>query len=276
VLSRWHLVRIVVLDALDYAGVGEDFSFGSYPEGDPRSRQVFHYPTPGYANSATSLPVTIKINEWMADNDGVLQDTSDGNFDDWFELYNAGAQGVNLAGYTLTDNFAMPGKFLIPGVYWLPAGGHMLVWADEDSSDNAPGEPLHVNFKLSAGGEEIGLYAPDGALVDGVVFSAQATDRSDGSYPDGGDLIYPMRPPTPGTTNRVLMIEGMGEAPPQGFTVNWLSEPGAVYRLEYIGDLLQSNWTPMMVLTADAPETFIIDTNAVDNVRFYRISEIGP
>jgi len=31
----------------------------------------------------------------------------------------------------------------------------------------------------------------------------------------------------------------------------------------------------MMVLTADAPDTFVIDTNALDAIRFYRISEIG-
>ena len=274
VVLSLHLRQTVVIDALDYAAVGEDFSFGSYPEGDPFSRQVFHHPTPGYANSAVSLPVAIKINEWMADNDGVIQDPSDGNCDDWFELYNAGEQGVNLAGYSLTDNLAWTNKFVIPWMHWLPAGGHMLVWADEDHDEaNAPGQPLHVNFKLSADGEEIGLYAPDGTLVDSVVFGAQATDTSDGSYPDGGHLIYPMRPPTPGTTNRVLMIRGTSRELASGFTVHWLSEPGTAYRLEYIADLLQSNWTPMMVLTANAPETFVTDTNAVDAIRFYRIGE---
>ena len=275
VLSRSYQGRMVVIDWLDYAAVGEDFSFGSYPEGDPRSRLVFHYPTPGYANSAVSLPAAVRINEWMADNDGVIRDLSDGNFDDWFELYNAGAQGVNLAGYTLTDNLAVPDKFLVTDMRWLPAGGHMLVWADEDTQDNAPGEPLHVNFKLSAGGEELGLYAPDGSEVDAVVFGAQAVDRGDGSYPDGSGIVYPMRPPTPGTTNRVLIIRGTSAESPSGFTVSWLSEPGAVYRVEYVPDLLQSNWTPMMVLTADAPDTFVIDTNALDAIRFYRISEIG-
>lgn len=44
------------------------------------------------------------INEWMAANSATLADPADGDFDDWFELYNPDPYPVDLSGYQLTDD----------------------------------------------------------------------------------------------------------------------------------------------------------------------------
>ena len=47
------------------------------------------------------------INEFLASNTGVIQD-ADGDYSDFIELYNAGDQPLDLAGWHLTDD----GEFL--------------------------------------------------------------------------------------------------------------------------------------------------------------------
>ena len=83
------------------------------------------------------------------------------------------------------DNLAAPTKWRFPVGKPLDttisAGGYLLIWADNDITDSG----LHANFKLSAGGEEIGLFDVDGStLVDSVVFGQQTADVSYGRFPD--------------------------------------------------------------------------------------------
>jgi len=135
------------------------------------------------------------INEWMAANSRSLADPADGHYDDWFELYNPGTNAVDLAGYYLTDTLANRFKYRITtnGPHSIPPLGYLLVWADEDTAQNmlggVPSTDLHVNFKLAAGGEQIGLFAADGAQIDAVTFGQQIDDVSLGRYPDGSANI---------------------------------------------------------------------------------------
>ncbi len=198
VLVWQHLDRTIALDAIAYADIAADSSYGSYPEGDPHALQVFHSPTPALPNSPAWPPVPVRINEWMPGNSLTAADPADGDFDDWFELYNAGATPVDLASYTLTDDLDNPAKHLIPPGTIVPAGGFLLIWADEEDDQNAPGRDLHASFKLAIGGEQLGLFAPDGSLVDALSYGPQANDVSAGRFPDGADLpFYEMSPPTP-------------------------------------------------------------------------------
>jgi len=275
VLAREHLGDAVVLDALAYDRIGANYSYGSYPEGDPRSRLVFHCPTPGQPNSRTSQVTTVAINEWMADNDGAFADPADGDYDDWFELYNYGDADVNLGSYRLTDTPSNTVKYVIPGGTMLGGHDHLLVWADEESGQTVPGGELHVNFKLSKGGESIGLYAPDGTLVDEVVFGPQATDSSEGLWPDGSIGVYRMVPPTPGGANRVLLITGLAGDAPEQVTVSWNAQSGTVYRLDRREDLSTGTWIPLGTVTAQTASVSLTDTNAVPGGRrFYRLARV--
>jgi hypothetical protein len=212
------LVRIVdgqpqITDYLTYANLGPALSYGDWPDGQPFARRIFQSVTPGATNFARTASVF--INEWMASNTETLRDPSDQSFDDWFELYNAGSEPVDLGGYWLADSIVNPnGGFQIPtnGSYVIAPGGFLLVWADEDSSDNNAASPdLHVNFRLSAGQDQIGLFAPDFTPVDRVSFTNHLSNISEGRFADGASAIYVMTNPTPRAPNMV----GGANLPPQ-------------------------------------------------------------
>ena len=96
---------VQLLDYLNYGGLPPGRSYGAFPDGQPFDRQEFAVATPGGTNSNATLPLTVFINEWMADNNGSLVNTNHNNqFDDWFELHNPTASPADLRGYFLTDD----------------------------------------------------------------------------------------------------------------------------------------------------------------------------
>ncbi|HXG48477.1 MAG TPA: lamin tail domain-containing protein, partial [Methylomirabilota bacterium] len=201
------LVRMVegqpqITDYLNY-GLGPNLSYGSAPDGQPFNRVVLFHPTPGATNVTRN--VNLFINEWMAGNTNFLRDPADGDWDDWFEIYNAGEEAVDLAGYYLTDSLTSPTRYKIPGPgrYLVPPGGFLLVWADNETTQNdASVADLHAGFALSRDGEAIGLFAPDGiTVIDAVSFNGQTNDVSEGRYADGADTRYFMTTPTPRQPN---------------------------------------------------------------------------
>ena len=116
----------------------------------------------------------------MASNNSIEPDPQ-GEYDDWIEIYNTGASAVNIGGLYLTDDLSVPNKWQFPDPTNIPAGGFLLVWADGDIGDDG----LHANFKLSATGEEIGLFEADGStLIDSVTYGEQTTDVSYGRFPN--------------------------------------------------------------------------------------------
>ena len=204
-LSRIHSNAPQVIDYVNYAGLHADRSYGSFPDGQSFDRQEFFYVTPGGTNDGRSAPIAVFINEWMAGNVAALADPADGNFEDWFELYNPGTNAVDIAGYYLTDSLTNAlgvvtnkFKYLITtnGPHIIPPQGYLLVWADNETGQNlslgVPRPDLHVNFALSVGGEAIGLFAADGTQIDRVTFGAQTDDVSQGRFPDGGANIFLM------------------------------------------------------------------------------------
>ena len=91
-------------------------------------------------------------------------------------------------------------------------GGFLLVWADEDTIANHTNSPdLHVNFRLSASRDNLSLFAPDLALIDGVSFTNQVSNISQGRFADGASAIYSMTTPTPHLPNTL----GGGNTAPQ-------------------------------------------------------------
>jgi len=202
VLSKSSANQPLILDYIGYGEISADYSLGFYPDGVGRRKQIFYYTTPGGANNNTPAPLTVFINEWMAKNTQTIIDTADGKYHDWFELYNGGPVDADLSGYTLTDTLT---NFAIPTGYTIPAGGYLLVWADNNPAANDTNDQaLHVNFKLSAKGAAIGLLTPNRTVVDNVTFGAQTNDTSEGRWPDGNSgQFYFMPVPTPGSANTI-------------------------------------------------------------------------
>jgi hypothetical protein len=204
VLTRSGTPQLIV-DYLNYELLGNDRSYGAMPDGTPTKRQKFYYATPRQPNSNAYPAFPITVNEWMASNIGTLPDPADFDFDDWFELYNAGPTPIDLSGFRLADTLTNTTQFIIPNGYTIPANGFLLVWADDDTGQNDTNNPdLHVNFRLSQSGEQIALFAPNGTNIDSVVFGVQTNDVSQGRWPDGNSgTFYYMTMPTPSAPNTI-------------------------------------------------------------------------
>lgn len=99
------------------------------------------------------------ISEFMASNKRTLKD-ADGEASDWVEIHNPDAEPVNLDGWYLTDNASNFTKWRFPEVT-IPPKGYLVVFCS-NKNRRVPGQQLHTNFALSAGGEYLGLIAPDG------------------------------------------------------------------------------------------------------------------
>jgi len=147
-----------------------------------------------------TLCQTLWINEFMASNSKTIADPTYKEYGDWIEIYNSGDAVVNLKGYSITDLLSQPQKYIFQSELNVLPRGFILIWAD----DKAVG--AHTNFKLSAGGESIGLFSPAGQVVDSLSFGAQQNDVSYGRYPDGSTHWYTFSPATPGAANLEVSI----------------------------------------------------------------------
>ncbi|HOV77524.1 MAG TPA: lamin tail domain-containing protein, partial [Sedimentisphaerales bacterium] len=143
---------------------------------------------------------TVAINELMASNANVVADEQE-DYDDWIELHNYGDDAVDVAGCFLSDDPADRTKWRIPATggaaTTIPAHGYLLLWADSETDEG----PLHANFRLSASGESVALYDPQGGLLDQVTFRSLSPNTSYARLPDGNGSWQVCTAPTPGSSN---------------------------------------------------------------------------
>ena len=223
--------------------------------------------------TGTSAWPQLRIDEWLAANDGNNADPADGDFDDWLELFNPTAAAVPLDGWTLADSAPDPGvTYVIPAGFVIPAGGRLLVWCDDEAAQSgAPGN-LHVPFKLTSTGETLTLRAPDGTLTDTVTFGQQYDNISQGRTSDGSAIAY-LSTPSPGSENAgpppapTVAVSRSGNI--VTFTLGVV--PNFRYGIEYKNELADAAWTPLGPATiATSPTLTFSDPNAVVPRRFYR------
>ncbi len=153
------------------------------------------------------------INEFLADNVADIADEF-GEHDDWIEIYNGGDDSVNVAGLYITDDLGEPLKWRIPFSdstrTTISPKGFLILWAD-----GTPTQGLtHLGFRLSANGEEIGLYDADSSrFLDTISFGPQSADISRGRQPDGGPVWNFFNETTPGSANSSNGTFGFTAAP---------------------------------------------------------------
>ncbi len=173
-----------------------------------------------------NLP-TLYINEFLASNNYILADEH-GDYDDWIEIYNPGTDPVDIGGYYITDDLTNTTLYQIPTTApdstTVPAGGYLILWADQETSQGI----RHINMKLSASGEEIGLYYSDGSSqIDAITFGAQTSDVSYGRTTDGDASWTTFAAPTPNASNSsnavYVVYPNGGENLFQGssYTIQW-------------------------------------------------------
>lgn len=191
-----------------------DISYGTL--GSAQDEDYFAMPTPGTANVESPFAPftgTVLINEMVATSAGFAPSagiTDDGlpgapTFSDWVELYNPGAGELDISGCRLTDDPTRRARWRFPGGTSIPAGGYLVVLAD---GADASGTYHHANFSLAAGGDYLGLYDPNGILLD--EFSPAYPQQVSG-YSYGRSGYY--ETPTPGAVNGASTLVGIVAAP---------------------------------------------------------------
>ncbi len=143
----------------------------------------------------------VVINEYSAANFSDIADNY-GQFEDWIELYNAGAAAVDLSGYYLSDRESDPMKYVIPAGVSIPAGGYLRFWCS--NRNTFVGTNYHTNFKLTqtTGAEDVVFADAAGTIIDVQhLDNPNQTNHSWGRYPNGAADWRIFTDPTPNASN---------------------------------------------------------------------------
>lgn len=131
---------------------------------------------------------TIRVNEFVTVGSMFGNELdSIGSTSDWLELYNTTNDTIFFKNgeWTLTDSVGWYDKWVMPDTFISPKG-FLVVWCDDMDTTITQ---LHASFKLSSGGEDIGLYynKPGAArlAVDEFTYTQQSASTSQARYPDG-------------------------------------------------------------------------------------------
>jgi Lamin Tail Domain/CotH kinase protein len=137
----------------------------------------------------------VRINEVLATNTTAY--TNGTTHPDYIEIFNPRTTAIDLTGYQLSDDPALPGKFVFPAT--MLAAGTALV-LNADAPDGNPG--FHLGFSLDGDGEQVILSAPvaaGGGVIDSISFGLQVPNLSIGRI--GRAATWDLNQPTPGTAN---------------------------------------------------------------------------
>jgi len=152
---------------------------------------------------------------------GDLHNNNYTNYLEWIEITNTGSDAFDLTNFCLTNDLAVPGKWLIPSTVVAP--GHAVIfWAD------GVGLSDHMNFKLKQTGGTLALFSPAQVLVHSVTYPAQVTDISYGLAPGGGPADWRFQAsPTPRAPNVGVMATSANRTAPPVFSVSPGFHPSA-------------------------------------------------
>lgn len=139
----------------------------------------------------------IYINEFQALNESTIAD-SQGEFDDWIELYNYGDSEINISGLYISDDNDVLNKWQFPDSMTIQPGSYLILWADNQPEQGR----THLGFKLSSASEQIILSDGDtSSIIDQIYFGQQYADISYGRNPDSLTVWNYFTEATPGETN---------------------------------------------------------------------------
>ncbi len=199
-----------ILDQYDYTRANTDISFARNPDGTGEWT-TSSQPTPGYTNNNSGLEAFMKtlsygkgdivISEVLNANVSYLKQP-DGEFYDWIEIHNTTGSPISLAGYALSNNAKNPAKWVFPDVT-LNAGEYLAVQASgKNVSDAQKKNNLETSFGLSADGDVVFLFTPDGTILDKLLVPKGHADVSYGRT-DANLFFYAK--PTPNEPNSAGM-----------------------------------------------------------------------
>ena len=144
-LSFWHLPSgngSVVTARLAFSGIVINQAL--QPAAAPSDRA-----NPGAPNSVRATLAAfpkIWLNELQPDNRNGITDRF-GHREPWVELFNSGAETMDLRDFFLSDDYAQLAKWRFPDGATLAPAETLVVWLDGHLSESTPREP-HTGFAL--------------------------------------------------------------------------------------------------------------------------------
>ncbi len=195
----------------DFNGLEDDKSFGRTTDGG-NEWSTLASKTPGAPNDGSSPTAgTLVINEFMASNDSWNVPGDNGDQPDWIEIYNTGETAIDMGGWYVTDALDDLAKYQLPtgnpDLTTVAPHGFLVIICDGIGTD------LHTNFKLSGGGEAVGISKDGVTATDGYSYCDSGCDLqnpgTDNSVGRDGDgvatwIVFEMgssREPSPGEAN---------------------------------------------------------------------------
>ena len=193
--------RTLEVEHLPYPeGLRENVSIGL---GEDGSLLYFGYPTPGYANASGFSQQDVC---GLPGGDVLISEVSaGGDAGDWIELYNRGAQALDLTGWHLSDDERTPQKLALDGVL-LEANKYKVV-SLEKGEGNSP-------FSVSISGEELVLTDEKGIVRDVFMTGALRPGATSGRLEDdpGCQRVF-FASATRGSRNTADTVAGFAAAP---------------------------------------------------------------
>ena len=178
-------------------GLRENVSVGFSEEGN---LLYFGYPTPGQPNvsgfssqEACGLP----------GGDVIISEVCAGGDDgDWIELYNRGAEVLDLEGWHLSDDEREPKKLMLTGPVLKAEGFHVVSLAE--------GAPFSISFS----GERLVLTDENGTVRDVFATGALRQGMTSGRHEDDpvGERVF-FASATKGEKNTAATVTGYAPAP---------------------------------------------------------------
>lgn len=190
------------LDQVSFPALSTDFSWARRPDG---TWGYCALPTPGSApreqdilsEQAVDQPPgpkpmddpfhTVHIHEVLYRNTHSILD-EDGDRSDFVELFNGGAETIDLDGWYLSDSVEKLTKWALPNVSIEP-GQYLLIFL---SGKDRTGGELHASFSLRAG-ETLVLYNSSGLKYDALNIPETARNVSIGRD-DAGQIVFYSHP----------------------------------------------------------------------------------
>ena len=211
-------------------------------------KAYFGTPTPGKLNGTdgkstpeaamTPTVSTLLINEYCTRNATFYDEA--GDYPDWVELYNTGAEAIDLSGYMLTDDLAKLDKWTFPKATLAPKSYLLLMLsgkaepvptvtptpaasgsktptpaptaAPAGTAQPASVARLQVDFRLSTDDKQLLISDTHSRPVAAATIEALPINVSKGRLPDKPDTWVYFPRPTPGTANATASFPSLSEA----------------------------------------------------------------
>ncbi len=163
--------------------------------------------------SLTTVSSQLFINEYSASNLKSLKDNYD-KYEDWFEIYNAGSESVDLNGYYFSDKLTNNKKWQCTSSITINPRASLVVWTS--GRNEVKDGNIHTDFKITQtkGDEYLIISDPSGVIIDQVKVQLAQLGHSWARNNDGDTEWKVCDKPSPKRSNNgLLKYRGYSPAP---------------------------------------------------------------